>query len=71
MSCIVLSMPDSFQSWFIVAHLHVWLCTVRLREEGEDGKFVMHEMVRIFWDDVEQKMTAMGVRNNGYCYYTY
>ena len=55
-------MPDSFQSWFIVAHLHVWLCTVRLREEGEDGKFVMHELVRLFWEDVEQRVTAMGVR---------
>lgn len=61
---LVLLMPDSFQSWFLVAHLHLWLCSLRLREEGKEGTFVLKEMVKLFWEDAEQKITALGVQWN-------
>ena len=55
------SMPDSFQSWFLVAQLHVWLCLVRLKREGRDGEFVIQNVVSTFWYDVQQRMQVLGV----------
>ena len=55
------SLPDTFQSWFLVAHLHVWLCLVRLKREGKDGSLVIREVVTTFWHDVEQRMRVLGV----------
>ena len=54
-------MPDSFQSWFLVAHLHVWLCMVRLKREGKDGDYLMKQVVSTFWYGVEQRMNVLGV----------
>ena len=54
-------MPDTFQSWFLVAHLHVWLCLVRLKREGRDGELVIQNVVSIFWYDVQQRMQVLGV----------
>ena len=55
------SLPDTFQSWFLIAHLHVWLCLVRLKREGKDGSLVIREVVTTFWYDVEQRMRVLGV----------
>ena len=54
-------MPDTFQSWFLINQLHVWMCLVRLKPEGKDGRYVYRRMVHIFWDDVEERMKVMGV----------
>lgn len=54
-------MPDTFQSWFLVNQLHVWMCLVRLKPEGKDGRYMYRRMVQIFWDDVEERMKVMGV----------
>lgn len=54
-------MPDTFQSWFLVNQLHVWMCLVRLKVEGKDGRFVYRKLVEIMWQDVEERMKVMGV----------
>ena len=54
-------MPDSFQSWFLIAQLHVWLCMARLKREEEDGKFLIRQIVSFFWKDVEERMKVLGV----------
>lgn len=54
-------MPDSFQSWFLVAQLHLWLCLVRLKREGKDGDYLLKQMVAMFWNDVEARMKILGV----------
>ena len=54
-------MPDTFQSWFLINQLHVWMCLVRLKPEGKDGRYMYRRMVQIFWDDVEERMKVMGV----------
>ena len=54
-------MPDTFQSWFLINQLHVWMCLVRLKPEGKDGRHMYQRMVQIFWDDVEERMKVMGV----------
>ena len=61
MHSLACSLPDTFQSWFLVAHLHVWLCLVRLKREGKDGSLVIREVVTTFWHDVEQRMRVLGV----------
>lgn len=55
------SLPNTFQSWFLIAHLHVWLCLVRLKREGKDGSLVIREVVSTFWYDVQQRMAMLGV----------
>ena len=54
-------MPDTFQSWFLINQLHVWMCLVRLKPEAKDGRFMYRRMVQIFWEDVEERMKVMGV----------
>ncbi|XP_028404687.1 ubiquinol-cytochrome-c reductase complex assembly factor 1-like [Dendronephthya gigantea] len=54
-------MPDTFQSWFLINQLHVWMCLVRLKPEGKDGRYMYRRMVQIFWEDVEERMKVMGV----------
>ena len=54
-------MPDTFQSWFLINQLHVWMCLVRLKPEGKDGRYMYRRMVQIFWDDVGERMKVMGV----------
>lgn len=56
-----LDLPDTYQSWFIVAHLHLWLCLVRLKREGEDGNTIIKELVTMFWEDARQRMKTVGV----------
>lgn len=54
-------MPDTFQSWFLINQLHVWMCLVRLKPEGKDGRYMYRRMVQIFWEDVEERMKVLGV----------
>ena len=54
-------MPDSFQSWFLIAQLHLWLCMVRLKREGKDGDYLIKQVVSMCWYDVEQRMNVLGV----------
>ena len=58
------SMPDTFQSWFLVLQLHVWLTLVRLRLDGQDGKDLSYQMVEIMWQDLEARMKFLGVEDN-------
>lgn len=59
----VCKLPDSMHSWFLIAHLHVWLLMVRLKREGEDGEFLTKQLVALFWDDVKQRPRALGVHS--------
>lgn len=53
-------LPDTFQSWFIVLHLHIWMCLVRLKAEGADGRFMYKKLVEMMWFDVEERMKNLG-----------
>ena len=57
----VCTMPDTFQSWFKVAHLHVWFLIVRLKREGADGDYLLKQVVATFWFDIENRMKEIGV----------
>ncbi|KFP81303.1 Ubiquinol-cytochrome c reductase complex chaperone CBP3, partial [Apaloderma vittatum] len=54
-------MPDTLNSWFLVAQLHVWMCLVRMKQEGRTGKYMCRYIVHCMWEDVEQRGKVMGV----------
>ena len=35
-----LELPDTYLSYFLLLHLHVWLIMTRLAQEGDEGKFI-------------------------------
>uniref|UniRef100_A0A8D0B6V5 Ubiquinol-cytochrome c reductase complex assembly factor 1 n=1 Tax=Salvator merianae TaxID=96440 RepID=A0A8D0B6V5_SALMN len=54
-------MPDTLNSWFLVAQLHVWMCLVRMKQEGRSGKYMCRYIVHSMWEDVEQRGKVMGI----------
>ncbi|CAD5115044.1 DgyrCDS4062 [Dimorphilus gyrociliatus] len=55
-----LSLPDTFNSWFRISELHMWLCTVRLASEGPEGKFIRNEMLKALWVDAKKRGKKLG-----------
>ncbi|KYO40967.1 ubiquinol-cytochrome-c reductase complex assembly factor 1 isoform X2 [Alligator mississippiensis] len=55
------NMPDTLNSWFLVAQLHVWMCLVRMKQEGRTGTFMCHHIVHFMWDDVKQRGKMLGI----------
>ncbi|XP_036101293.1 ubiquinol-cytochrome-c reductase complex assembly factor 1 isoform X2 [Molossus molossus] len=54
-------MPDTFNSWFLITLLHVWMCLVRMKQEGRTGKYMCRVIVHFMWEDVEHRGRVMGV----------
>jgi cytochrome b pre-mRNA-processing protein 3 len=53
-------LPPTFQSWFTVTNLHIWLFTVRLRAlPPEHGKYFIQALVDHFFIDVEDRIRAV------------
>ncbi|KAI0087514.1 hypothetical protein BDY19DRAFT_892805 [Irpex rosettiformis] len=53
-------LPPTFQSWFTVTNLHVWLLTVRLRNLPESqGKYYIQSLLDHFFIDVEWRVRAV------------
>lgn len=42
-----LNMPDTFQTWFSITTLHIWMCLVRLRREGPEGKILKRPFIQV------------------------
>lgn len=57
-------LEDTFQSWFLVVHLHMWMVMCRLKGEGRDGAVVYQQMVELFWHDSDHRMKMMGVNDS-------
>ncbi|XP_029467473.1 ubiquinol-cytochrome-c reductase complex assembly factor 1 isoform X2 [Rhinatrema bivittatum] len=55
------SLPDTLNSWFLVTQLHVWMCLVRMKQEGRAGKYMCRYIVHAMWEDVEQRGKVMGI----------
>ncbi|KAB0347768.1 hypothetical protein FD754_012625 [Muntiacus muntjak] len=55
-------MPDTFNSWFLITLLHVWMCLVRMKQEGRSGKYMCRIIVHFMWEDVEQRGRIMGIQ---------
>lgn len=53
-------MPPTFQSWFTITNLHIWLLTVRLRALPEPhGKVHIQALIDHFFLDVEDRVRAV------------
>ncbi|KAJ4490706.1 hypothetical protein J3R30DRAFT_124203 [Lentinula aciculospora] len=53
-------LPPTFQSWFIVTNLHLWMLTVRLRALPEPhGKFYVQFLLDHFFLDIEDRIRAV------------
>lgn len=58
-------MPPTFQSWFTVTNLHVWLLTVRLRALPEsESRNHIQGLIDHFFLDVEERVRAVLQPNN-------
>lgn len=62
------NMPNTFNSWFLVTELHVWMLLLRSMaegsESGEDGRFLRNCIVETLWGDVNTRAKKLGVSNN-------
>ncbi|XP_022088944.1 ubiquinol-cytochrome-c reductase complex assembly factor 1-like isoform X2 [Acanthaster planci] len=54
-------MPDTLFSWFLVTELHVWMCMVRLKQEGQEGKYMVHYLIMSMWHDIQERGRVMGI----------
>ncbi|KAM9859057.1 ubiquinol-cytochrome c reductase complex assembly factor 1 [Aulostomus maculatus] len=55
------SLPDTLNSWFLIAQLHVWMCLVRMRQEGREGMYFCRYIVHSMWEDVNERSKIMGI----------
>lgn len=42
-----LDLPDTFQTWFSLTTLHIWMCLVRLRREGQEGRILKNTFIQV------------------------
>ncbi|XP_061395569.1 ubiquinol-cytochrome-c reductase complex assembly factor 1-like [Musca vetustissima] len=61
------NMPNTFNSWFLVTELHVWMLLLRSMaegsESGEDGRFLRNCIVEALWSDVNTRAKKLGANN--------
>lgn len=49
--------PDTYQTWFSVTKLHVWMLIVRIRQEDRKiGRMYLQELINHFFVDAELRM---------------
>lgn len=58
------NLPDTFNSWFIITELHVWMLLVRTMADGEDGRYARNCIVQALWADVNTRAKKLGVRKH-------
>lgn len=55
-----LHLPDTFNSWFMKVHLHVWMTYIRLGSI-EGGNYLRKELHDVFVEDIEHRVRLLGV----------
>lgn len=55
-----LNLPDTFNSWFLITELHLWMVCVRLMNEGTKGSMIRNYLVEALWNDVEFRAKKLG-----------
>lgn len=48
-------LPDTFNSWFRITELHLWMVLCRLAAEGKEGKTMRNFIITNTWTDIEKK----------------
>jgi len=61
------NLPNTFNSWFLITELHVWMLMVRAMaegsEKGQDGKFMRNCIVEAMWSDVNKRAKKLNAGN--------
>lgn len=55
-------LEENFANKYALLSIHIWLCLVRLRSEGKEGKELAQLLYENFTDDVEIRVRAAGVK---------
>lgn len=60
-------LPNTFNSWFLVTELHVWMIMLRAMaegsEKGQDGRILRNNIVEAMWADVNTRAKKLGAHN--------
>uniref|UniRef100_A0AAG5DLQ0 Ubiquinol-cytochrome c chaperone domain-containing protein n=1 Tax=Anopheles atroparvus TaxID=41427 RepID=A0AAG5DLQ0_ANOAO len=60
-------MPDTFNTWFLITELHVWMLLVRSMAEGAEkgaaGRFMRNCIVETLWNDVTTRAKQLTMDN--------
>jgi cytochrome b pre-mRNA-processing protein 3 len=57
-------LPETFQTWFLITQLHVWMFIVRLKGEDSNGKSLSQALLDCFFDDIEDHIRFNGITSN-------
>lgn len=59
-------LEDSFNMWVRVVFIHLWVLFTRLRREGRDGDVIVIALMKMFWNDLDQRLAQMqkGLKTN-------
>lgn len=61
------NLPNTFNSWFLITELHVWMLMVRAMAEGSEtgqpGKFMRNCIVEALWSDVSKRAKKLNAGN--------
>lgn len=55
-----LALPDTFNSWFLITELHLWMMFIRLMKEGAEGSMIRNFIMEALWNDVEYRSKKLG-----------
>lgn len=62
------SLPNTFNSWFLITELHIWMLMVRAMaegpEKGQDGMFLRNCIVEAMWSDVNKRAKQLNAANS-------
>lgn len=59
-------MPDTFNSWFLVTELHVFMVSNRLmHNQDPDAKIVMQNVQKVLWKDCNQRISNVAAMGGG------
>ncbi|BFZ11162.1 hypothetical protein BsWGS_14201 [Bradybaena similaris] len=51
-----LNIPDTFNSWFLLLQLHLWMVNVKLSQMGQEGAFIKVHMYKAMWQNIEERL---------------
>lgn len=52
-------MPNTFNSWFLVTEIHVWMLMVRAMAEREHGQIIRNGIVAALWTDALERSKSL------------
>lgn len=47
--------PNSFNTWFLIVELHVWMLSVRAMAEPENGEVIRNAIIEAMWQDASYR----------------